>query len=240
PCIESGWRPPRPISNWPRVASPGSGGSDRPGYQPGPRSRVTCQNAARTVRSAGGRRVGCAGRGSELACPRSCVGEAGSLTAPWRDEVRVSAPPHGPAIWAVRTLESGGVTSSARMRPSRLRLSGQPAPAERVSPNNVMKRVQDKVAVVTGGARGLGLAAAERLCEEGARVLITDLNGEEGREQQARLAGLGYSVAFEEQDVIQPEGWPRVLDAAIARWGRLDVLVNNAGIAIISDVEALS
>lgn len=71
-------------------------------------------------------------------------------------------------------------------------------------------------------------------------MLITDLNGEEGREQQARLTGLGYSVAFEEQDVIQPEGWPRVLDAVIARWGRLDVLVNNAGIAIISDVEALS
>ena len=103
-----------------------------------------------------------------------------------------------------------------------------------------MKRVQDKVAVVTGGARGLGSAAAERLCEEGARVLITDLNGAEGREQQARLTSLGYSVAFEEQDVTQPEGWPRVLDAAIGRWGRLDVLVNNAGIAIISDVEALS
>jgi len=145
--------------------------SDRPGYQPGPRSRVTCQNAARTVRSAGGRRVGCAGRGSELACPRSCVGEAGSLTAPMRDEVRVSAPPHGPAIWAVRTLESGGVTSSARMRPSRLRLSGQPAPAERVSPNYFplkMRALLDKLSQINLAVRSpheVGRAGIFRLLE---------------------------------------------------------------------------
>lgn len=101
-------------------------------------------------------------------------------------------------------------------------------------------RVQDKVCVVTGAARGLGLAATERLCEEGARVLMTDLNRAEGEAEQKRLAAKGFTVAFESQDVTQPEQWKTVLDGVIKRWGRLDVLVNNAGIAIIADVEAIS
>lgn len=103
-----------------------------------------------------------------------------------------------------------------------------------------MKRMTDKVAVITGGARGLGLAAVERLCEEGARVLFTDVLEAEGQVQLERLKGLGYAVAFEVQDVTEPERWGVVLDAAVARWGRLDVLVNNAGVAIISDIESLT
>jgi len=103
-----------------------------------------------------------------------------------------------------------------------------------------MKRMQDKVAVITGGARGLGLAAVERLCEEGARVLFTDVLEAEGLAQLERLKGIGHQVAFEPQDVTDPERWGAVLDAAIARWGRLDVLVNNAGVAIVSDIESLT
>ena len=103
-----------------------------------------------------------------------------------------------------------------------------------------MKRMQDKVAVITGGARGLGLAAVERLCEEGACVLFTDVLEAEGLAQLERLKGLGHTVAFEVQDVTDPECWGPALDAAIARWGRLDVLVNNAGVAIIADIEALT
>ena len=56
-----------------------------------------------------------------------------------------------------------------------------------------MKRTQDKVAVITGGARGLGLAAVERLCEEGARVLFTDVLEAEGLVQLERLKGLGIT-----------------------------------------------
>jgi NAD(P)-dependent dehydrogenase (short-subunit alcohol dehydrogenase family) len=96
------------------------------------------------------------------------------------------------------------------------------------------------VAVVTGGARGLGLAAATALAEEGAHVLITDRLVDEGLVQQERLRGLGHSVAFEQQDVTDPARWGAVLDSAVARWGRLDVLVNNAGVAIVADIEALS
>jgi len=103
-----------------------------------------------------------------------------------------------------------------------------------------MNRMQDKVAVITGGARGLGLAAMERLCEEGAKVLFTDVLQAEGLEQLERLKALGHDVAFEVQDVTNAERWGAVLDAAITRWGRLDVLVNNAGVAIIADVEAVT
>ena len=103
-----------------------------------------------------------------------------------------------------------------------------------------MKRMQNKVAVITGGARGLGLAAVERLCDEGARVLFTDVLEGEGQRQLERLKTLGHALAFEVQDVTDPERWGLVLDAAITRWGRLDVLVNNAGVAIIADIEVLT
>lgn len=101
-------------------------------------------------------------------------------------------------------------------------------------------RMQDKVCVVTGAARGLGLAAAERLLQEGAKVLLTDLDVTQGEIETRRLAGLGYAVAFRKQDVTIEGQWASVLDSAIAKWGRLDVLVNNAGVALLGNVETLS
>ncbi|MGH8443691.1 MAG: glucose 1-dehydrogenase [Solimonas sp.] len=97
-----------------------------------------------------------------------------------------------------------------------------------------MPRVKDKVCVVTGGARGLGLAAAEALLAEGARVLITDIDRAAG---EAAATKLGERAAFMVQDVTDPVQWNAVLDAAVGRWGRLDVLVNNAGIGVLMDVE---
>lgn len=99
------------------------------------------------------------------------------------------------------------------------------------------KRVEGKVCVVTGGARGLGLAAAEALIAEGARVVITDLDQAAG-EQAA--AGLGGNAVFMRQNVTDAAQWETVLDATVARFGSLDVLVNNAGIADIVDVEQIS
>jgi len=98
-------------------------------------------------------------------------------------------------------------------------------------------RVQDKICVITGAACGLGLAAAEALLAEGAKVLLTDVDAAEGEAQTARL---GRNAAFHPQDVTDEAQWAAVLDAAIARWGRLDVLVNNAGVADIADVESVS
>ena len=98
-------------------------------------------------------------------------------------------------------------------------------------------RVEGKVCVVTGGARGLGLAAAEALLREGGRVLITDVDQAEGEMQAARL---GDNAMFRKQDVTDEATWGPTLDAAIQKWDRLDVLVNNAGIGIIGDVEKSS
>jgi NAD(P)-dependent dehydrogenase (short-subunit alcohol dehydrogenase family) len=104
-----------------------------------------------------------------------------------------------------------------------------------------MKRVQNKVCVVTGAARGLGLAAAEALAREGGRVLLTDLDRAAGEAETARLNGLGYTAQFTPQDVTDEAQWPRVLEQAVAAWGApLDVLVNNAGIAALADVEQVS
>jgi 3alpha(or 20beta)-hydroxysteroid dehydrogenase len=100
-----------------------------------------------------------------------------------------------------------------------------------------MKRVQDKVCVVTGGARGLGLAAAEALLAEGAKVMFTDVDATVGEAEAKRL---GANAAFRAQDVTKREDWNATLDAAIAKWGRLDVVVNNAGVAGFADVENIT
>ena len=88
-------------------------------------------------------------------------------------------------------------------------------------------RVQDKVALVTGGASGLGRATAELLAREGARVIITDIAEEAGR---ALAAELGDSALFLRQDAASEADWKRVSAEVQARFGRLDILVNNAGI----------
>lgn len=100
-----------------------------------------------------------------------------------------------------------------------------------------MKRMQDKVCVITGGARGLGLAAAEVLLAEGAKVLITDVDRTAG---EAAARRLGDQAMFLAQDVTDAAQWNAVLDTAIAKWGGLDVLVNNAGVAAILDIETMT
>jgi 3(or 17)beta-hydroxysteroid dehydrogenase len=98
-------------------------------------------------------------------------------------------------------------------------------------------RVEGKVALVTGGASGLGAASARMLVREGARVAITDLNEAAG---QALAKELGPATRFWRLDVTREEDWAQVVDEVLAAFGRLDVLVNNAGIGIVKDVETLS
>lgn len=85
-----------------------------------------------------------------------------------------------------------------------------------------------KVAVITGGARGIGRAMVEAFVEEGARVVIADIDADTGA---ATAAELGEAVAFVHTDVSDRDSIAAALDRAVATFGALDVLVNNAGIA---------
>ncbi|MFV0308207.1 MAG: SDR family NAD(P)-dependent oxidoreductase [Desertimonas sp.] len=88
-----------------------------------------------------------------------------------------------------------------------------------------MGRLQDKVAIITGGARGQGRAEAARFAEEGAKVVITDVLADAGAATAAELG-----ISFVRHDVTSSESWAGVVDATLAAHGRIDVLVNNAGI----------
>ncbi|MFG2136872.1 glucose 1-dehydrogenase [Streptomyces sp. NPDC048650] len=94
-----------------------------------------------------------------------------------------------------------------------------------------------KTVVITGGARGLGAAAAEQAVEAGARVVLTDVLAEEGAATAARL---GERARFLTHDVTSEEDWQRVADYAVAEFGGIDGLVNNAGISTGQPLETVS
>ncbi|MEW9304251.1 SDR family NAD(P)-dependent oxidoreductase [Labrys neptuniae] len=94
-------------------------------------------------------------------------------------------------------------------------------------------RLDGKTALITGGNRGIGLAVAHALGEAGAKLLISGRSKVE--EAKKSLADAGYDVAFVQADIRDPAAPQQLVDAALARWGRLDILVNNAGIASHGD-----
>jgi 3-oxoacyl-[acyl-carrier protein] reductase len=88
-------------------------------------------------------------------------------------------------------------------------------------------RMQDKVVLVTGGAAGIGKATALRFAEEGAKVVIADVNEEAGN---ALLAELGPEASFYKVDIADRDAVQAWIDAVVEQYGQIDVLVNNAGI----------
>lgn len=97
-----------------------------------------------------------------------------------------------------------------------------------------MGRLTDKVALVTGAASGLGREIALLFAREGARVVLTDINDEAGH---ALAAQIGETALFLKHDVTSERDWRDVMDAARTHVGRLDVLVNNAGILLAGNIE---
>ena len=100
-----------------------------------------------------------------------------------------------------------------------------------------MGRLEGKTALVTGAASGIGLQTSIRLAEEGARVMMTDTNLEEGRQQAEKL---GANATFLKLDITEEEEWISVLDETVKRFDRLDILVNSAGMVLIADVEQIT
>ncbi len=91
-------------------------------------------------------------------------------------------------------------------------------------------RLENKIAIVTGGANGIGKATAERFTREGAQVAIWDLAAEAGRELADRLCQSGYQARAMQVDVRDSHAVEAAVREVIAEWGRVDILVNNAGI----------
>jgi 3alpha(or 20beta)-hydroxysteroid dehydrogenase len=94
-----------------------------------------------------------------------------------------------------------------------------------------MGRLDGKVALITGGARGQGAQEAELFAGEGASVVLTDVLDDDGKQT---AAAIGERATYHHHDVTREADWASVVDAVIAEHGHLDVLVNNAGIVAIS------
>jgi NAD(P)-dependent dehydrogenase (short-subunit alcohol dehydrogenase family) len=100
-------------------------------------------------------------------------------------------------------------------------------------------RLADKVAIVTGAAAGMGAATALIFAREGAKVVVADLLAAEGEEVVGRVKQAGGSARFQPLDVTSEKIWDEAVAATLSHYGRVDVLVNNAGISG-SDPELLS
>ncbi|PWR21112.1 glucose 1-dehydrogenase [Zavarzinia aquatilis] len=103
-----------------------------------------------------------------------------------------------------------------------------------------MGRVQGKVALITGAAKGIGKEAALLLAREGAKLAVTDFDEAEGRKVAEAIAATGGEALFMKQDVADEAQWQAVIASTLARFGRLDILVNNAGVALAGSVEETS
>lgn len=103
-----------------------------------------------------------------------------------------------------------------------------------------MNRLRGKSAIVTGGALGIGRACALRLAEEGATVAVTDVDAASGHLVVEEIQQRGGGAIFVRQDVADEAGWVEVMRTVTEQYKRVDVLVNNAGVALAKDVEHTS
>ena len=101
-------------------------------------------------------------------------------------------------------------------------------------------RLEGKVAIISGGARGMGAAEAKLFAREGAKVIICDVLEDEGRQTEAEINEVGGDAVFVKLDVTSQDEWENAVNTAIERFGKLDILVNNAGIIVQSTIEDLT
>ena len=92
-------------------------------------------------------------------------------------------------------------------------------------------RLEGKVALISGGARGMGAEEARIFAREGAKVIIGDISEDEGKAVKAQIAEAGGQALFVRLDVTEESAWTNAVAQAVSRFGKLDILVNNAGIS---------
>ena len=97
-----------------------------------------------------------------------------------------------------------------------------------------MGRLQGKVAIITGAAKGLGEADARMFAREGATVILTDMDADNGERVAAEI---GDAAEFQLQDVRDEQGWEDLIADVVSRHGKLDILVNNAGVVEPGTIE---
>lgn len=100
-----------------------------------------------------------------------------------------------------------------------------------------MNRMRGKSAVITGAALGIGRACALKLAEEGAAIAVTDVDVDKGSLVAEEIRDRGGDAIFVEQDVADEARWDHVMRVVVERYKKLDVLINNAGVALAKDVE---
>ena len=104
-----------------------------------------------------------------------------------------------------------------------------------------MDRMKDKVVLVTGAGSGIGEACAELFAEEGGRVVVEDINGEAAERVAARLSARGLTAVPHQGDVSVAADAQRMVDAAVERFGRIDVVISNAAVQkVVESIELLS
>ena len=101
-------------------------------------------------------------------------------------------------------------------------------------------RLQGKVALISGGARGMGASEAKLFAQEGAKVVIGDVLEAEGRQVEAQINEAGGDALFLRLDVTQEADWQNAVSVAVSRFGKLNLLVNNAGVGGYSLIENTS
>ncbi|WP_202079472.1 SDR family NAD(P)-dependent oxidoreductase [Caldalkalibacillus salinus] len=102
------------------------------------------------------------------------------------------------------------------------------------------KTFEDKVVIVTGGAGGIGLATVKQFAEQGAHVVIADINQTLGTTSKSALAAEGYSVSFQHTDVADEADCEALMSRTIEQFGHLDILVNNVGIEVTTPIHNMS
>ena len=102
-----------------------------------------------------------------------------------------------------------------------------------------MNRLDGKVALISGAARGIGGETARLMAQAGASVVVADVLDDRGRDTAAAIATAGGQAAFAHLDVTKEEDWIAAINLATARFGKLDILVNNAGVFIGKGIEEI-